>query len=333
MLERLSQLTRLHLGGCVAYLTTATVEAILQMLPSLQYLALCPDAEDEALDGFPASIATSCSQLRHLEISGACLGDIPPELGDLSGLTRLQLERLKVTALPDSISRLTCLRELLLTHNPYLQLLLPGLTACQQLTLLQVSYYISSTLFPGLASLQCLSGCIDVEEHGPDLTKLRALTELQLHIEDFQSVPAALGSMTTLRTLGIDRASLYDLPAGPYLCHLESLSITDCIFHAGVPASLIAATNLRHLECSASYNATISPGIGLTAADINVLSSLPALAILELTHRRIMEQEDWDERVVQLRAACVAQGRAPPNTVSDPIRVPWDYEAYMDYED
>ena len=79
---------------------------MLQTLPSLQHLALNDrgDFIGALSDGLPVSIATSCGHLRHLEIHGGHLGDLPPELGRLTALTRLELDAARVTSLPDSIS-------------------------------------------------------------------------------------------------------------------------------------------------------------------------------------------------------------------------------------
>ena len=74
------------------------------------------------------------------------LGDLPPELGRLTALTRLDLANSKVMGLPEGISQLTALRELDLTDAPMEFIFtgphpgpLPrGLTACRQLSWLAV---------------------------------------------------------------------------------------------------------------------------------------------------------------------------------------------------
>lgn len=116
-LGQLSQLTSLTLGIGNAPVTTAQVDAMVQGLPMLQHLALsCSPRRHVALsDGFPVSIATSCSKLRDLAIyCGSEWGAMPAELGALTGLTRLVLAFNGMTSLPDSISRLTALQILIL---------------------------------------------------------------------------------------------------------------------------------------------------------------------------------------------------------------------------
>lgn len=97
------------------------MDAVVKTLPSLQHFALRPRQDSCSLPWykFPVRIATSCSQLRSLYISGNIrLGVVPPELRQLVGLTRLRLEGVK--SMPDSISRLVALRKLDL-RNTYLQ--------------------------------------------------------------------------------------------------------------------------------------------------------------------------------------------------------------------
>jgi hypothetical protein len=306
-LGRLRQLTCLRLDVGMACITTAQVDAMVQTLPSLQHLALQADWCRILSDGFPVSAASSCSLLRHLEIRGGVLGDLPPELGRLTGLTRLDLQSAGVTSLPDSISRLTDLSELALPYNLDLSLP-PGLAACRQLTRLDIG---SSRLFQlpaDLQSLQCLSVRVPPGQQPHQLfwTQLTALTELQLQCEG-GLVPAGLGLLTGLSKIGINRVMLNDLPGGPYLSRLESLTMSNCVFLAGVPASLAAATQLRCLSLGALHG-----GIDLTDADVAVLSSVPALKTLSLKRRHFMSQDLWDARVTQLKAACIGQGRAPP---------------------
>lgn len=116
--------------------------------------------------------------------------------------------------------------------------------------------------------------------------------------------------MTGLRKLGIHLADFADVPAGPYLSRLDSLILEHCSLANGVPAALGAASRLRHL----SIRGWCRCG-GLTTADVALLGSLPALATLILDQPSTMEEAQWAEGLAQLRAAVIAQGRAPPSVV------------------
>lgn len=324
-----TQLRSLELNLAYAAVTTAQVDAMVLRLPSLQHLAirsyqrfsalsaLFADKRFSALsDGFPVNIAGSCRQLRHLEISGAAgIGAVPPQLAQLSGLTRLVLADARVTSLPSSISALSALHELDLNRNGDRVALPSELAACRQLTRLGIAPATGFTS-PVLARLQHLRslrvGCAAPLRPGESAywTQLTALSELEIAMrsEPLDSAPAGLSRMTGLRKLSIEEAGMHDLPAGPYRRRLESLKMQECVFHEGLPASLAALTQLRHVEVGGSHE-----GFFMSSADVVVLSSLPALSTLHLAR----PQESrfwavWQARLGRFREQCIAQGRAPP---------------------
>ena len=102
------QLTNLSVKFGLFTVTTAQVDAMLQKLPLLQHLQLLQHLS-QSFD-IPASIASSCRQLRSLDIHGLT-GDVPHELWGLTDLTRLSLGCNKVSA-SASISSLVSLQEL-----------------------------------------------------------------------------------------------------------------------------------------------------------------------------------------------------------------------------
>ena len=93
------------------------------------------------------------------------------------------------------------------------------------------------------------------------------------------------------------------MPMGPYLRSLENLNLDVCTFKTGLPAWLTAATQLRTL--SLGCNSTIQ----LDAADAALLSALPLLRCLNLPKMKDMSQQDWDDKVAQLQAMVITQGR------------------------
>lgn len=109
-LSLLGQLTSLTLGcGNVDGITTTQANAVMQTLPSLQRLLLEAEGHDSLLNGFPVSIATSCSRLSPLELRNGTFGAVPPELGRLTAPTQLALRLARVTSLPESVSQLQIL--------------------------------------------------------------------------------------------------------------------------------------------------------------------------------------------------------------------------------
>ena len=110
-----------------------------------------------------------------------------------------------------------------------------SMTSCRQLTQLRMSSHFMS---PVLATLQTLKQLHvwSISEQGPSTTywtQLTALTELQLRILHSGAIPSGWEAMNDLRKLCIVDAELGNLPAGPYLSRLESLSLSSCTFQAG----------------------------------------------------------------------------------------------------
>lgn len=226
---------------------------------------------------------------------------MPEGLWRLPGVTRLQMKAKEWEALAGNISRLTALRELNLDGSNVWAgeqgvQLPPGLAACQQLSWLEMRSDLRSPVLARLHSLRFLRAIArktgnDAFQTPTCWTQLTALTELQLSFEgpqsmhlgiNFQgpqSMHPGLGGMCSLRKLSVLNRCNADsdllLPARPYLSRLDSLSLAVC---SSVPAVLAAATQLRHLDLSSKYGNAIS----LTAANLAVLGSLPALETLRL---------------------------------------------------
>lgn len=302
-LGRLSQLTSLVLGLGSTSVSTAQVDAMVQALPSLQHLSLCFDTDIGALsDGFPLSTTSCCSGLRCLEIVSGDYEHVPPELGHLTALTRLELSKAEIWSLPDSMPSLISLRQLDL-HGACCLDLPPGLTACQQLTWLAIDADCAGPVLARLQSLRYLSFKAEPFVQSDQWSQLKGLTELELNWMDGEgSDLAGLGGMTSLRKLTL-KGCHDSLPGGLYLSSLESLHMNWC---EAVPANLVAATQLRDLDlCMLSY---------ISSADVAVLSSLPALSTLALTKQipKMLDPHVWDEGLAQLRAIFLVQGRAPP---------------------
>lgn len=308
-LGRLRQLTSLALDFGSAGVTTAQVNTTVQSLPSLQQLSLLGE-EHSLLDGFPVSIATSCPQVRDLEIRGGRL-DVPPELGRLTALTRLELVSSGALSLPASTSRLTALRSLGVTGDAALSLPF-GLTKCRQLTSLTLRCDVRSPVLARLHTLRFLHAGSEREEHlhAREWSQLTALAELHIICSNYGMkglVPSAVQVMTGLRVLHISSAELRDLPTGPYLSSVESLRMDGCTFHTGIPSSLAAAAQLRQLDLGDG-----NVGVHLSSADVSVVSAIPRLRTLRRRKPDGVDQSVWEGRLAGLRAACIAKGRVPP---------------------
>lgn len=321
----LTRLTSLTLSFGRAAVHAAQIDGMVRTLPLLQHLELA--IEGPSLPGgFPTGIATSCPLLTRLAIRGGArtptpTGDlaaqpdtspVPPELGLLTALTHLELTHAGFTSLPESVSRLSALRELALGSRSG-RGLHSGLAACAQLSQLDVSGNPSASVSPVLArlrSLRRLSVWSEPRREAP-WTQLTGLTQLQLQCGDetVGEVPPDVGAMTELRNLTLTNAFIDDLPAGPYLSRLENLSWRHCLLRVRLPASLAAAVQLRHLDIG-----NTEACVCMTAADVSLLSSLPLLATLRLAQ---LDRKTRKQLVGVLEAACIACGHAPPAVLID----------------
>ena len=121
--------------------------------------------------------------------------------------------------------------------------------------------------------------------------------------------PGRQGSQCRSRDLtdSFHRADKHDKP--PPRAFSACKTALTSVFRSGVPGGLAAATQLRHLAFCDPFEEN---PIGLTAADVVILSSLPALATLGVLMPAAIEADLWDVRVETLRSGCVAQGHASP---------------------
>lgn len=100
----------------------------------------------------------------------------------------------------------------------------------------------------------------------------------------------------------------------------------ECVFVSGMPASIAMAKRLRHLDLKSplKFRQTklLWESIKLTAADVDVLSSLPALTTLVLQgpheacepgYEETRAEEAWDDALALFKSNCAAKGRAPPD--------------------
>lgn len=149
------------------------------------------------------------------------------------------------------------------------------------LNLDRVFYPEKSPVLGLLQSLRHLAVTSRPEQKEEHWIKLTALTEMRLWCSDDQlplhcTIPAGLASLVGLHKLTVRCRSRQDLPAGPYVSHLESLRIVSFTSQGTVPVSLAAAAQLRHLRF---HRGTVA----LTASDIAVISSLPSLKTLGMS--------------------------------------------------
>lgn len=199
-------------------------------------------SENFALRVVPAGIS-SLQELRSLELSGCSLSALPGELGQLSRLTSLDLdrnpglgraaERERAQAFPQALRGMASLRRVILSRC--------GLR--------NVPDFVQS-----LALLEhlCLLENADISLNGP-FPVMRSLRYLDLIQCAIGSLPyAVLTRMPGLRTLRVDECRLTTLPEdfGRNLQQLRSVSLCGNTLTSVPAAALSTATNLEIINLS-----------------------------------------------------------------------------------
>jgi len=158
----------------------------------------------------------SLTNLSKLELSNnRHLAALPPEIGHLANLTELALQGCNVARLPPELRNLQNLRSLSCSHNPLTELP-PELCELRNLEKL-VASFVPLTRLPagigGLSNLQQLSlSCGHLTELPDSIGDLRNLRELDLNNNDFREVPVSLARLENLRKLTLSFNQLTTVP-------------------------------------------------------------------------------------------------------------------------
>ena len=174
------------------------------------------DLEEIGLTGaVPAEIG-QLTALRELYLNRNRLTSLPAEIGQLTSLRVLWLNGNRLTSVPAEIGQLTALRELYLNRNR-----LTSLPAeIGQLTALRELYLNRNRLTSVPAEIGQLTALRVLYLNGNRLTsvpaeigQLTALRVLYLHENQLTRVPAEIGQLTSLTGLGLECYRLTSVPA------------------------------------------------------------------------------------------------------------------------
>ncbi len=143
------------------------------------------------------------------------LKTLPPEFGNLTNLTYLDINS-GLTSLPSEFGNLTNLTNLELNGN-VLTTLPPEFGNLTNLTNLDLSYNNLMTLPPEIGNLNNLNNLYlynnDLTSLPSEFGNLTNLTTLDLHSNDLIILPAEIGNLTSLTTLDLYENDLIILPA------------------------------------------------------------------------------------------------------------------------
>ena len=159
-----------------------------------------------------------------LDLLGLSLTILPPEIGELSALTGLNLQKNHLTTLPPEIGRLTALARLDVAFN-HLTSLPPEIGKLTGLAVLDLSVNQLITLPLEIGQLTRLmvlglSGN-QFTTLPPEIGRLTALWELSIFFNQLTTLPPEIGQLTALTRLGLSSNRLTILP--PELRRLKRL--------------------------------------------------------------------------------------------------------------
>jgi Leucine-rich repeat (LRR) protein len=204
------------------------------------------DLHHNRLKKFPVEI-TTWQNLEHLNLSGNNMsGPLPLAIGNLKSLLVLVLSRNGITHLPDTISRLTSLKDFDVSCNK-----IAALPAYFQ----KVNEKASSNL-TGWKNLEKLNLSYNKLTFVPaGFRFLSKLTKLELQNNDISELNPTLGNLTSLESLNLGHNELTTLPSEiGNLTNLTSLELTGNREFRELPFELSNLENLTYLGMGMCLN-------------------------------------------------------------------------------
>ena len=187
---------------------------------------------------------------RQLNLSGLGVTTVPPEIRQLTALTRLDLNNNRLTAIPPEIGQLNALTELYLYSNE-ITTIPPEIGQLHSLRHLSLSRNQLATIPPVVGQLHSLTR---LNLAGNQLTTIPtafaqcyALKELYLHNNRFTTIPPEIGQLNSLLLLDLAYNQLTTLP--PEIGQLNSLTLLDltCNQLTTLPPEIGLINSLTHL--------------------------------------------------------------------------------------
>ncbi|MDE2890834.1 MAG: leucine-rich repeat domain-containing protein [Gemmatimonadota bacterium] len=205
--------------------------------------------------------------------SNKLAGPIPPEVGNLSELKKLELVENRLTGrIPTELGRLTNLRNLDLSANQLTGSIPPELTQLNNLAWLQLGTNQLTGRIPSelgqLTNLEVLNLWENQLTGGipPELSQLTKIRILHLSSNQLTGpIPGELAQLTNIEELSLDSNQLTDAipPELGQLTNLESLGLSWNQLNGPLPAELGQLTKLERLSLGPNQlTGSIPPELG-----------------------------------------------------------------------
>jgi len=238
---------------------------------------------------FDGVIPNWIGELSNLEyISMGWVKKISESIGELKNLRDLDIRCYKIKTLPNSICKLSSLKELIINGDlKELPETFGNLKSLRELRLSSNSMETLPDSFRNLRSLEILQIGKGMFSHGDEkpvplalprsIGRLSSLKELTINVP-IRPIPDWLGGLSSLKTLYLTTDTITSLPDS--LCRLPSLKefFIDCPRLATLPENFGSLRSLTTLNIKGIYLATFPDSLGnlenLETLDINVRSLL-----------------------------------------------------------
>jgi internalin A len=252
-----------------------------------------------------------------MELDDNELAEIPSEIGKLTGLPVLVLNKNRLVALPPEIGELFNLRTLELMHNRLIELPseIGKLTSLEDLDIRNNELTLLPRQIGQLASLEELNLSFNRLRAIPaEIGHLSLLMSLILAENELAAVPAELGLLSSLKILNLSKNLLASLPSEisrlskldrlvlsnnvltslpSWVGQLDHLTLLDVSGNrlTGVPAEIGELINLKELDLSFNQLTDLPPELGL----------LTNLQTLDLSGNRLTKLPKEIGKLINLR--------------------------------
>jgi Leucine-rich repeat (LRR) protein len=258
--------------------------------------------------------ACEIATLQDLSLNGS-LGELPPEIGNLTELDDLSVTSMNLRALPKELGKCTKLTALRAYSNKLTTLPpeLGALVNLKQVVLFSNELVSLPETIDGWVALTELELKWNKLRRLPDaITRLPNLEELDLESNELDELPAHWAGMTKLRQLSLNKNKLTTFPRGvlelPALCELflQRNQLVE------LPDDLARMKTLEVLDVSHNKLATMSSGLwglaSLTSLDVsdNAIVAVPK----DIGKLRSLEALDVHNNPIEgIPADAIATGR------------------------
>ncbi|XP_048137705.1 disease resistance protein RUN1-like [Rhodamnia argentea] len=231
-LSALSSLERLIVQNCQSLVE---LDESIGKLVQLNYLEIdgC-----KSLRELPEEVAC-LKALKELIIRGTVLGPVgsylPPSLGNLQSLTRLEMESVGISELPHTIGELKDLKILCLSRCYELRKLPDSIGGLESLVELDLSYAKVTELPESIGFLSNLK-VIRVDHSG--ISKIPVTIRMMEKLQEFHAekclklegdIPRGMGSLSFLKILNLSDTRVRSVPTTiNQLSHLQELNLKGC---------------------------------------------------------------------------------------------------------